>query len=261
MDPISIGAAFSSGEMASGIIASIDNHPFLDLCGVARSVPDLLRLIERFHPSAILMSHLLLEELVLSDLGSTKARELGLPLNVPIVTGAHDQCANAVGCGVIEEGRAVYGIGTFICITPVFTSRRQPGVMIERGLNTEHHAVPGQYVSFIYNQGGGLVKWFRDTFAAADHRQAEANGRDIYTDLFSEMPEGASSIMVLPHFTTTGPPDFISDSCGVIAGLRLDTSRSDVLKGIVEGTTSGLRRETAARALSKVMKGGFAAQA
>jgi xylulokinase len=167
--------------------------------------------------------------------------ELGLPSNVSIVTGAHDQCANAVGCGVIKESHAVYGMGTFLCITPVFSQRREPAVMIERGLNTEHHAVSGKYVGFIYNQGGSLVKWFRDTFAAAERRQAEATGRDIYAHLISEIPEGLSGIMVLPHFTTTGPPEFISDSCGVIAGLRLETSREDILKGILEGTTFYLK--------------------
>jgi xylulokinase len=169
------------------------------------------------------------------------ASELGFPSNVAIVTGAHDQCANAVGCGVIQEGRAVYGMGTFMCITPVFSERREPAVMIERGVNTEHHAAPGKFVSFIYNQGGSLVKWFRDTFAAAEHRQAEEVGRDIYTDLFAEIPEGPSGTVVLPHFTTTGPPEFISDSCGVIAGLRLETSRGDILKGIVEGVTFYLK--------------------
>jgi xylulokinase len=113
--------------------------------------------------------------------------------------------------------------------------------MIERGLNTEHHAVPGKYVSFIYNQGGSLVKWFRDTFAAAERRQAEEIGRDIYADLIAEVPEGPSGVMVLPHFTTTGPPAFVSDSCGVVAGLRLETSRGDILKGIIEGTTFYLK--------------------
>ena len=178
---------------------------------------------------------------VIGTVSDRIAGELGLPSSVSIVTGAHDQCANAVGCGVVREGRAVYGMGTFICITPVFSQRREPAVMIERGLNTEHHAVPGKYVSFIYNQGGSLVKWFRDTFAAAEHRQAEKAGRDVYTDLLAEIPEGPSSIMVLPHFTTTGPPEFISDSCGVIAGLRLETSRGDILKGILEGTTFDLK--------------------
>src|SRR3972149_4091934 len=47
--------------------------------------------------------------------------------------------------------------------------------------------------------------------------------------------------MVLPHFTVTGPPQFIDDSCGVIAGLKLETSRGEILKGILEATTFYLR--------------------
>jgi xylulokinase len=169
------------------------------------------------------------------------AAELGLPADVVITTGAHDQCANAVGAGVVEEGHAVYGMGTFICITPVFTKRSDPQVMMSRGLNTEHHAVPNRYVAFIYNQGGSLVKWFRDTFAVEAHLQAEAQGRNVYDLLFSEMPAGPSGLAVLPYFTTTGPPEFISDAAGVIAGLRLETSRGAILKGIVEGATFYLK--------------------
>ncbi|MCJ7661372.1 MAG: FGGY family carbohydrate kinase [Anaerolineales bacterium] len=169
------------------------------------------------------------------------AAELGLRPNTLLVSGAHDQCSNAVGCGVIDAGGAVFGMGTYICITPVFIERRSPDIMVERGINTEHHAVPGKYVSFLYNQGGSIVKWFRDTYAAAEHRQAMADGDDIYPTLFSEIPTEPGNIIVLPHFTTTGPPDFISDSCGVMVGMRLDTSRGEILKGIIEGTTYYLR--------------------
>jgi xylulokinase len=178
---------------------------------------------------------------VIGTVSGQVAGELGLPPDVAIVTGAHDQCANAVGCGVIDPGRAVYGMGTFLCITPVFRQRREPTAMIEQGLNTEHHAVPGRYVSFIYNQGGSLVKWFRDTFAAAEHRPAEKAGVDIYAALFAEVPDGPSDVLVLPHFATTGPPEFTSDSSGVVVGLRLETSRGEILKAILEGTTFYLR--------------------
>lgn len=178
---------------------------------------------------------------VIGKVSDRVAAELGLSTDAVIVTGAHDQCASAVGCGVITEGRAVYAMGTFICITPVFSSRRDPAMMIERGLNTEHHAVPQKYVSFIYNQGGSLVKWYRDTFAASEHRRAREAGHDIYADLISEVPQRPSSVVILPRFTTTGPPAFNSDACGVIAGLRLETSRGDILKGFLEGTAFYLR--------------------
>ena len=178
---------------------------------------------------------------VIGTVAKPIAHELGLTPNVSIVTGAHDQCANAVGCGVIQEGRAVYGMGTYICVTPVFRELREPKVMVQRGLNTEHHANPGQYVCFIYNQGGAILKWFRDTFASVEHQQAKKTGRDVYADLISEIPSAVSSVIALPHFSPTGPPEFVSDSCGVLAGLRLETSRGDILKGILEGTTFNLR--------------------
>jgi xylulokinase len=177
----------------------------------------------------------------IGTLAPAVARELGLPAGLTIVSGAHDQCANAVGCGVIEEGVAVYGMGTYICITPVFRTRRPAQAMIERGLNTEHHAVPGAYVTFIYNPGGALVKWFRDTCAAAERDAARAAGRDIYAELIAEVPAGPSSVVVLPHFAPTGPPAFIADSAGVLAGLRLETTRGDILKGILEGTAFYLK--------------------
>jgi xylulokinase len=169
------------------------------------------------------------------------AAELGLPPGVRIVSGAHDQCANAVGCGVVEPGSAVYGMGTYHCITPVFANPPDPREMILRGLNTEHHAIPDRYVCFIYNQGGALVKWFRDTFASAEHRQAEAESRSIYPSLLAEIPAEPSSVMVLPHFAPTGPPNFIVDSAGLIAGLHLGTARGEVLKGIIEGVVFYLK--------------------
>jgi xylulokinase len=113
--------------------------------------------------------------------------------------------------------------------------------MIKRGLNTEHHTVPGQFVSFLYNQGGSLVKWFRNTFAAAERKKTQASGGNLYGILLAEMPEEVSRVMVLPHFTSTGPPDFITGSCGVMTGLKLETSRGEILKGLVEGMTFYIR--------------------
>ena len=178
---------------------------------------------------------------VIGAIGKDIAKELGLPTGIPIVSGAHDQCCNGIGCGVINPGRAMYGMGTYICVMPVFELRPEPSVMMSRGLNTEHHAVPGQYVSFIYNQGGVLVKWFRETFASAERQSARAAEKDLYTILMAEMPEDLSRVMVLPYFTITGPPRFISDLSGVMAGLKLETTRGEILKGILEATTFYIR--------------------
>ena len=182
---------------------------------------------------------------VIGRVSGQAAAELGLPEGAAICAGAHDQCGNALGSGVTQAGSAMFGMGTYLCIVPVFADRPEPAIMIERGLNTEHHACPGRFVSFIYNQCGSVVKWYRDTFAAEEPRQAQAEGTDVYERLFAEIPPEPSKVMVLPHFAFMGPPEFIGDASGVIAGLRLGTRRGDVLRSILESSIFSLKESVA----------------
>ncbi len=163
------------------------------------------------------------------------ARELGLPKGVQIVVGGHDQCCNSLGAGIHGAGKACCGIGTVECIAPVYDRIPAASEMLPCGLNVEHHVLEGHYISFIYNQSGVLVRWFRDTFAQADKQLLDGN-EDLYEILSREMPVQPTRLMVLPHFEITGTPNFISDSAGVIAGLRTTTTRGEILKAILEGS-------------------------
>ena len=104
--------------------------------------------------------------------------------------------------------------------------------MLRENLNIEHHVLPDLYVSFLYNQGGLLVKWFRDTFAVADVPPANCG---IYDWLDREIPEEPTRLLVLPHFDP--PPHHAPRTSGVIVGLKTDTRRGEILKAIREGTT------------------------
>jgi xylulokinase len=175
---------------------------------------------------------------VVGTVSRSMAESLGLPLNVKIVLGAHDQPTSALGCGAIQPGMASYTIGSYICITPAYDTIPPATQMIAAGLNVEHHAVAGLYVSFMYNAtGGSLLKWFRDTFARLERAEAQASGRDIYDLLLAEMPAEPTDLLVLPHFAPTGPPDFDPNPTGLIAGLTLETTRGQIIKGLLEGLT------------------------
>ena len=152
------------------------------------------------------------------------AAELGLPPAVRIVAGGHDQCCNALGCGGITPGSAVYGMGSFDCITPIFAKPDDLQAMRRQNLNVEHHLLPDLYVSFLYNQAGLLIKWFRDTFATPE---------TPYDELTAQMPADPTRLLVLPHFDT--PPHHTPDTAGVIVGLKTGTTRGHILKAIQEG--------------------------
>lgn len=171
---------------------------------------------------------------VIGTVSDATAADLGLPKGVQVVTGGHDQCCNALGSGCIEAGRAVCGIGTFECITPVYGPVQDPLRMLALGLNIEHHVLPGMFVSFIYNQAGSLIKWFRETFAAAD---VPPDGADSYEALNRELPPEPTRLLVLPHFEPPLSPRHIPDSAGAILGLRTGTARGEILKAIMECET------------------------
>lgn len=152
------------------------------------------------------------------------AVELGLPDMVQLVAGGHDQCCNALGCGGISPGVAVYGMGSFDCLTPIFAEPNDLQAMRRRHLNVEHHLLPGLYVSFLYNQAGLLIKWFRDTFATPT---------TPYEQLLAEMPSAPTRLLVLPHFDP--PPHHSADTAGIIVGLKTHTTRGEILKALQEG--------------------------
>jgi xylulokinase len=160
------------------------------------------------------------------------AGELDLHPGVQLVSGSHDQCANALGAGIIEAGKAVDGIGSYECITPVYDHIPDASEMMRNGLNIEHHSIPGLYVSFIYNQGGTLIRWFRDTFACD-----MAGREDAYERLTAEMPEEPTNLYILPYFEPAGSPDYVSDASGVITGLKTATTRGEIMKAFMESIT------------------------
>jgi len=175
---------------------------------------------------------------VVGEVDDRLADELGLPRRVKIIAGGHDQCCNALGAGVVRPGRANYGIGTFLCVAPVYDRLPPSKPMLDCGMNIEHHVVPGLYVSFLYNgSGGSVLRWARDTMARAEHTEAMLKGYDVYDRLMAELPDEPTGLMVLPHFAACGPPTFDDRSAGVIVGLKLATGRGELIKGLLEGVT------------------------
>lgn len=175
---------------------------------------------------------------LLGEVAPAMCDELGLPRGVKVVAGAHDQCCTALGAGAVRTGMASYGLGTFICITPVYDRLPDRDKMLASGLNIEHHAVGGHYVSFLYNvTGGSLLKWYRDQFGRLEKQLAAEQDKDPYDLLLADLPKEPTRLLVLPHFTVTGPPLYDSRSKGVIVGLTLETDHRAVLKGLLEGCT------------------------
>lgn len=167
------------------------------------------------------------------------ATQLGLPKDVLVVMGSHDQIVNALGAGVQEIGEAVDTSGTCECITPLF-----PAIPENLDFQRENFAcVPyledRGYVTYAYNiSAGSVVRWYRDALAY----HLKEGDRSIYDVLNEQCPKEPTNLMILPFLQGMGgTPDVDPGATGIIAGLTTQTRLPDIYRAILEGVTFEMR--------------------
>jgi len=170
------------------------------------------------------------------------AEELGLPNDVIVVAGGHDQPSGALGAGVVEPGRAMYATGTVECICPAFDEPIFDENLFQNNLCTYDHALKGMYTTALFSlTGGNLLRWFRDEWGKQEVEEAARTGADPYDLLIQAMATEPTELLVLPYFTPSGTPYFDAQVPGAILGLRLATTRGEVLRALLEGVALEMR--------------------
>ena len=173
---------------------------------------------------------------------STLAADLRLASGAVVVTAGHDQVCAALGAGALGEGQAALTTGSVECVTVAFREAVFSPILREANLCTYAHAGPGLHATLAYNlTGGNLLRWFRDQWSRAERLDAEREGADIYATLLRAMPSEPTNLIALPYFTASGTPHFDSRTPGAILGLRLETTREEVLRALLEGLAFELR--------------------
>jgi len=144
-----------------------------------------------------------------------------------IVTVAHDQVAAAIGAGAFDGSVAVDGAGTTECLTPVYDSLPDIGVMSRGCFSVVPHAVPGKYVAYAFNYtGGALIQWCLKTFGRGETYDSMEAQYD------RDEPTG---LLVLPHFAGAATPYMDIGSRGAILGLTTGTDAATLYRACMEG--------------------------
>jgi len=156
----------------------------------------------------------------------------GVPAGAVIILGGHDQIFNALGAGCIGSNSAVDGMGTFECITPIYSAPPPSAELFRMGLNLEHHCISGLFVSFVYNQSGSVADWFVRNFV-----RETASHQEAFARIESEMPRDVARPLFLPLLENSGSPYFITEASGVYEGIKFDTDRGEIFKATLEGIT------------------------
>lgn len=184
------------------------------------------------------MSRVLPSGSVIGEIPAAVTEELGLAPGAVGVTGGHDQPSGALGCGAVAEGIAMDSTGTVECVAVASPRLVLAAELMESNLPIAPHTAPNMYLVLGYSStGGALLRWYRDNFARAERQEAERTGQDVYDLILQQATPGPSPVLILPHFVGSGTPWMDPDSKGAILGLRLSTSRGQVIKAILDSVS------------------------
>jgi xylulokinase len=160
----------------------------------------------------------------------------GLAAGTPIVAGAGDQAAGAVGMGITGPGAVSVTIGTS---GVVFAATERP-VLDPRGrLHTFCHAIPGRWHVMGVTQAAGLsLRWLRDLCGLGEAGDA---AYERLTDEASRIPPGADGALWAPYLMGERTPHRDSDIRAGLVGLSAAHTRGHVARAVLEGVAFSLR--------------------
>jgi len=179
---------------------------------------------------------------VCGQVSSAGAEATGLRAGTPVVAGAGDQAAGAVGMGIARAGAVSATIGTS---GVVFASTDRPAIDPKGRLHTFCHAIPGRWHVMGVTQAAGLsLRWYRDNFGAASPGVQRKDGRDPY-DVFAEeacaAPAGSEGAFWVPYLMGERTPHLDPNARAALLGLTASHTRAHVIRSIMEGVAYSLK--------------------
>lgn len=214
---------------------------------VADASGTLLLDVARRRWSSEMLSHAEIDERVLprvfesqeitGTVSQVAADETGLRAGTPIVAGAGDQAAGAVGVGIVKPGFVSATIGTS---GVVFAASNSPSLDPKGRVHTFCHAVPQRWHVMGVTQGAGLsLRWFRDQFGVTS--QSERDPYDLLTQEAETTPVGADGLLWAPYLMGERTPHLDPNARAALVGLTASHTRAHIVRAILEGVAFSLR--------------------
>lgn len=173
------------------------------------------------------------------------AKLTGLREGTPVVGGAGDQPAGAVGNGIVRTGIVSATMGTS---GVVFAHSDEPVPNDDGTMQSFCHAVPGKWCVFgCMLSAGGSLQWLRNTLMAREVEALRARRKDpgeLYPAMLreaGEAPACCEGLVFLPYLTGERCPYPDPEAKGAWVGLTVRHGRSHLIRSVVEGITFGMR--------------------
>jgi xylulokinase len=148
-----------------------------------------------------------------------------------VTIAGHDHICAALASGVIEPGPALDSMGTAEALLGVLPAHTLAETDRQAGLLYGCHVLPGaMYWMGSLSTSGGAVEWLRSLAGKTPASYAELEQE------LAGLPEGPGEIIFIPYLHGSGAPHTDPLARAAWVGMRLDHTRADLFKAVLEGT-------------------------
>ncbi|HQZ97025.1 MAG TPA: xylulokinase [Pyrinomonadaceae bacterium] len=169
---------------------------------------------------------------VTGKVSAAGAEATGLIAGTPVIAGAGDNAAGAIGMGIVQPGTVSATIGTS---GVVFVVTEKPTLDLKGRTHTLCHAIPNRWHMTGVTLGAGLsLKWFRDNFGG---------GADFATlgDEAAKVSAGSDGAIWLPYLMGERTPHLDPHARAAFIGLTASHTRGHLVRAVMEGVAFSLR--------------------
>ena len=160
------------------------------------------------------------------------AADTGLIEGTPIVAGAGDNAAGAVGMGIVAAGNASATIGTSGVF---FVTTDQPKFDLKGRIHTLCHAVPDRWhMTGVTLSAGFSLRWFRENFGAG--KSFEELGASA-----EAIAAGSEGLFWLPYLMGERTPHLDAHARAAFIGLTATHTNAHAVRAVMEGVAFSLR--------------------
>jgi gluconokinase len=168
------------------------------------------------------------------------AKQMGIDPQTPFVIGASDGVLSNLGVNAIKKGEVAVTIGTSGAIRTIIDQPQtdEKGRLFCYALTEKHWVIGGPV-----NNGGMVLRWIRDEFAASEVETAKRLGIDPYevlTKIAERVRPGADGLLFHPYLAGERAPLWNPDVRGSFFGLTLSHKKEHMIRAALEGVIYNL---------------------
>ncbi len=170
---------------------------------------------------------------ILGVVSNQGAAESGLRPGTPVIGGAADHIASALGAGVVSAGDVLLKFGGSIDILTA-TDHAKP----DARLFLDYHLKPGLFVpNGCMSTGGSALNWFARQFASGEAEAAKRAGLSIHQwldGLAESRPAGSDGLVITPYFLGEKTPIHDPNARATFDGLTLSHDIGHLWRALLE---------------------------